>query len=1506
MRIAAIPTAIVLLSLNAFAGNLLTNPSFEEIGKDGVPTGWRRYGGGVPESRLSVVEDAHSGKKAVRLLDTGPKERNNKYSIGVCRTIPAEPGQIYLAEAFFKAAARNHPQAVALQITFEPVHVSKTVFATPPIGGGFRKYSIAAEAPPGTERLRLYVYTMHYWTSDTIVDDVTLRKISRDEAKNKLAFLQWGTTGLDKVRPLKRETALVENASPRAVVVPPAGGADLAKKVRDAVEKVSGVRLPVVADPKAIPPDKNIIVIGNMLNNKIAERLYWNYYSREDSLTPGPGAYVIRTVSRPYGFGKDQNIVVIGASDKPGLEKGVAAFARLLGKGPDIVLPYTLIVEPRPPLAQKYREMLTAPDGSDKAPKISFDKFCRLTHLYLKTGQETYAKVARRIILGCARRYIDQPDYMVTWPEETNSQYIGFSWDAIEECPVFSDADRLTITNCLLVCMHSLTRRVSYWGRFADNDTIIWNHSTFPLMGIYTIARYFKKHYPDLDARVDFYLGQVRGAFRGQIKSWKPQCDADSYMTLSPNHCITYTLAEGNYEYFENGNVRKFAEYLTNVCDNKGKLPGFGDSGYDTRGGYFELRGLPIAFWYYRDPRYLWRLKQVSPDWKNPYHRDIQPKPWKELVGITVIPLHRLVYDFTKTRSYYGEPITPPNVPYEQSFDKITFRENLEPDGQFLLLDGYATGKHLHYDGNSIIKVSLLGEDLLIDGDYLVRNTTEHNMVSVIKNGRADKKIPVCTALLAHADLPAAGFTKTRVKDWNGMDWTRSIFWRKGKCFAVIDEMEAKASGDFTFECVWKTPERKLDQFLDGRILKTTIEQPGGVGSRDIEVVKHPQASGGKAVRFTDKLSQLDFPLELPAGRFTVILYGYGLNSGADSFWISVDEGEKIAFHVPINKFGPSAADWQKKQPSPNVTFKKPGRHRFTVTLRENPEQMVDRIVVLDKDGKTVASVEAESPPQFLPGEVKTVPSINLYVVGDGRARAKVKTRVSNAGLHIRKLHQRVGGPMQPGQKRSFTNLLFADRSDAPLGYDLKPLGEFEALILDAGRKPVAYFGTRQTERARAVIPIEADMFWLERGRLCVVNGTKAGNYLDAEAPVSREIKLSDQDSAAVLEKLAALPAAPPAPPHAVAAEGTRKLQLLHSLTDEKKRPVTALHTPELDGKPPAELIAARETDVTCFSADGKNLWSFEAPRTVHALAAGNIRADGPQVLVGCDDEHIYILDRNGKQTGDCRVDAPLVVGTSSVRYPRIKTILVGDADRDGKPDIFVGTANANLCRYDADFNQLWRYGRVPHGTRKGMLIDLDGDGKDEVIVGNKYGSVQIFSCDGKRVSAAHSELGDVEFDIGDVDGDGKPEIINGSSTGVVTCTEFKGKKEWNFDNYGYGASAVRIADLDADGRPEVLVASETGYVYALDASGKLLRSCNLGDSQRALAVFTCKGKRFVASGGDDMRVTVLDSSLKPVAGFDATAEIIAILARELDADGSPELIAAAKDGTILILRPEP
>ena len=79
-----------------------------------------------------------------------------------------------------------------------------------------------------------------------------------------------------------------------------------------------------------------------------------------------------------------------------------------------------------------------------------------------------------------------------------------------------------------------------------------------------------------------------------------------------------------------------------------------------------------------------------------------------------------------------------------------------------------------------------------------------HNGVTAVRNGEA-WDVPALCRLEGAADLDRVGMSRTSVEgDW-GATWVRNVVWRRGRCFLVLDEVEATQAGAFALQCHWRT-----------------------------------------------------------------------------------------------------------------------------------------------------------------------------------------------------------------------------------------------------------------------------------------------------------------------------------------------------------------------------------------------------------------------------------------------------------------------------------------------------------------------------------------------------------------------------------------------------------------------------------------------------------------------------------------------------------------------------
>ncbi len=1234
---------------------------------------------------------------------------------------------------------------------------------------------------------------------------------------------------IPKAHPARGEVKLIAGETMPVILAPEelstAAGAlseGLGARLGEAPEIVSTVGA-------AAPGTRTVICLGNMLSNPLLTRLYFNRYTHVDSLLPGENGYVIQTVFEPYPWPRGNDVIVVGCSDAAGAAVGVdALLSGIEGEGGDSSLPYTMQIHPSRSLTNEAREQLIA-----TKPDPSFTDFRKHAELYLKTGDEAYASRAVAALDVVVGIYEADPTRPVPWPEETTSGAIFATWDAFDECPVIDPDRRTGYVNAFLRLWRSLIPKTSGYSALGQGDSVTWNHTTFPLLGLYFGGRYLERSFGLIEPQEA--LAKARACFTAQAKSWKPQEDADSYLILTMAHAIDYSLAEWDLSFFESGLMEQYADYVVAICDSRGIPSGFGDSGFSSSPTL--IRGaLPRAFWWTKDPGYLWLLNLASAGaWENPFWRDIEPLTPDDMTGVRPFALDSQLYQYTQEKPSYNELFAPSEVSAEEAFDKVAFRESWDRDAQYLLLDGFARGKHLHYDGNSITEFIEDGERWLIDHDYLVRNTTEHNMLSVLRDGRCDSLEPSMSGLLTAADLPGIGYTKSYVPDYSGVDWTRRIMWRKGEYFIVADDVEARESGDYDLELTWKTIDLGDERLEDSRDF---IASRGSAAlSRHLVPVEDAQAESGRAIVLAQSTSRLTFRAQLSAGEYAVDLIAYGVDGSSDSLWMSADGGEKVAFHVPQGRYGSAGTTPITVEGTPRITLDRGGVHVFTVWLREMPPVRVERIVFAKAGAKpvTVVTTDAEPPTeQDLARADRKVFYIRPAEPVASRMTAHERKGIS---VPVRILHQRRHAKLSVGDESRFASLLCVTNPERPEPYDLVALGG-NAYAVSGPEPAICAFGPVELDG----IEIDAEACLLTATDLSAVACRRldaAGATLTLDEPTDVSIDLATGEGA---------------PPGSYRRDPRWRARLTRIVRSaERPGPATAdapgeadrplwrvnlglpgfarkVWVDDIDSDGADELLVAHDQSVSCLTADGALLWTFDTGGPTRDVSTARM-ADGLRVLVSSNDTYLYLLHADGTLDRKQQMTGIYFSADYGERPWGVWCSRGVDLDGDGDDEIVSGMANMELVALDEDLEEVWGYFTVAHGTTDIKIRDIDGDGKPEIIAADKYGSIHALDTSGKPLYRSHSSIGDVQFDIGPVaNSDGRLGAVLGSSTGDLICTDGS-EQRWRFDNFGYPVNRIVCADLDGDGTDECLIASGTGYLYALDTDGQLIWRDRLGFS---------------------------------------------------------------------------
>jgi len=609
-----------------------------------------------------------------------------------------------------------------------------------------------------------------------------------------------------------------------------------------------------------------------------------------------------------------------------------------------------------------------------------------------------------------------------------------------------------------------------------------------------------------------------------------------------------------------------------------------------------------------------------------------------------------------------------------------------------------------------------------------------------------------------------------------------------------------------------------------------------------VATIDDADASGGKAVLFNEKSSVLSFVVDLPAGEYGFCLRAYGQDSGSDSFFAASGGGEPVACHVPQMRYGPSNTKFDHSGKIPIIKLAGEGPHLVSLSMRENPPLRLDKITFVKPDGQPALVLEAESVQKPKPEDLKGVKADRFYIKWPDAVSARMTTAVlPGMRVPVRKLWQRRSGRLAVGESADVANLLYTDDTLAPAGWRIRRIAP-GAVLVD-GKEP-ALLAVRGAKAPG--LTLDAEMIYVSPSTLSWAKGSSieiaGGSLRSADGVCDVEFDLRTGKAIGDVKVEA----------NGLTADAIRQWLAGLKTTQEKdarrkkmypkaKRlwtaelptggPVRRIRLVDLDGNGKNDVLAAAGRSALALSNKGDRLWSFDMTGACNDVAAGELKPEkGPEVVATCDDTYARMFDARGKLISKHQIRGPVWSSHFGDRPWACLTALVSDLDKDGRNEIILSTKSFEVRMFNADWKQLVCARKTAlHGSLDFYTHDIDGDGKLELFLTNRYGAVYVLRHDGKRVGAYYTSIGDVQAAIADLDGDGRLEVVNGSSTGDLACWRLpkpgerkRAERIWRFDNFGYGVNRVRAVDLDGDGKQEVVVASQTGYLYVLGCDGKV------------------------------------------------------------------------------------
>lgn len=1253
-----------------------------------------------------------------------------------------------------------------------------------------------------------------------------------------------------------------------------------------------------------------------------------------EDLLGGTVGRAVHTVHNPLGTG--HNVIVAGGSDPAGHQAAVNDLLAVIEGLEEPVLPRLL----KPVPGDTAVAQGLAPKGPDEAAQERYRQSYRKT---IATNAFVPVRDRFQETLNWARNYQLTGDarhaemYKALWRElldtkvsHANSEmewiftsYEG--WDMIEEDPLLSDAERLEITNRLLL-IGCANERV--YGRNVQRSNVIIadGHQLDQALCIWLAGFYFDRYY------------QINGHWKTMtqplidVAEESPRVhDSYAYGPIIGNQFMSeYALKSGNYGYFEKGSCRQVADWVMLCSDNLGAGGTFGDDG--AWRGDVPVPLLAKAWGYYGDDRLLWFVQGRRP----PLGCFATNRPAQrpdDLLGVVAAPLHQRLYDAGKVHfadAVAGRSWQPEMVPPEKAFDKLAFRSGFEPGDQYLLVDGLTAIHHGHRDGASILRFTDNGRLFLTEGHYVEIAPERHNTLVVNRDGAAWDPPPMAS-LEARASLPQAGVAGVLTSAYNGVDWYRCLFWRPEGFFLVVDRVTARDEGDYALTLNWQTlgdatlrdgtmtvrqdGESFSIRNADGAVCQVTEEEHRLGGNyyagypycRD-GLVKHLRQTRtahlkpgqsqtfvnllvthqGEAAELTARVAREGLvriegpggpwlagigPADLPLGKLDADLWFVGGDGVAVAGFRSLNgPALQVVASAPVT-LGYAFASGRLQAESAAA-----GELRFRLGADVSTQPLTAGVNVLETDykmdpapwlmGLPVGAPERQTPPAAPRGTaLREVAALPLPAVPNNWA-AEPGCRVTSDLAPLPE------STWTPDYKIALADLV--TRRDAMVlwGPDQAP-----TITVDLGaERPLTglVLGTMWTNNSARALMYRFDQAEVSAAASAAGPWRAAGVLRESGEPElgSKPVyTLKDLDLKARFVRLAVRP-------KSGAGVFLKHLEVLGPGAQPPAGVVpygrcggTALLAADLDGDGADEvLVGTIGGELVIAGADGKERGRVPVGGRVTALAAGELggRA-GLEVLVGTDAETLLCLESDGREVW--RHEFPVFWG----RQGDVRTVAAADLDGDGRNEVVVGTESWHYWCFEADGRERWRY-EVLHGATHCTVADLDGDGKREVLAGHEYYGPLCLTYDGKRKYGVYgSGPWCTRTAAGDFNGDGVAEGLWAMEDDTIHGRDGQGGKPLLDVNVGGFVNDLACADLDGDKQAEIIAAVDapTRNLICLAGDGTTRWRLDLPAAATALAVLGtgvaagCADGQVVTVGADGAVTGVLKTDL-PIAALAA------------------------------------
>lgn len=379
----------------------------------------------------------------------------------------------------------------------------------------------------------------------------------------------------------------------------------------------------------------------------------------------------------------------------------------------------------------------------------------------------------------------------------------------------------------------------------------------------------------------------------------------------------------------------------------------------------------------------------------------------------------------------------------------------------------------------------------------------------------------------------------------------------------------------------------------------------------------------------------------------------------------------------------------------------------------------------------------------------------------------------------------------------------------------------------------------------------------------------------------------------------------------------------------------------DLDGDDTPELVCGDDMTTTCVDVEtGGWLWMHENLNDtmgftyVHDLEVDDFTGEGSHGIAGVagtgGGDFVYVLAGKTSYSYSAVAGKPVEFNWGDDTYTGFDDVVSADADLDGDADLILADSRLSwIYAVDGDNgSKIWEYeclGAAPEVMATG---DFDGDGNTEIAA---FGGTSLYmlDSDGTELDSTTLSISPHHFLVADIDGDGSDDLVMGERQGAVTAYSYPGGEIFTtvaILNFSYESDrsqkeiGLAYGDVSGDGQAQLLALgcddSETTnryYVYEIDVDSSYGSRSTVVESDTAWTTIA------LAQIDDDAQKEILLGYSGGIEAFDAVGgsrdwqstaypSNNGMLAADLDGDGYDEAISGGSnniygidhDGTVL------